>query len=124
MLVHPANQPDPTGARLLLSECLGAFPGLKTIWGDSGYRGVELNKYCKLTTGASIEIPEYPLTDSRYKRPTGFHLLKKRWVVERTFAWEGRNRRLSKDYEASPESEEAWLYIGLFRLMLGRLAPS
>lgn len=124
MLVHPANQPDPTGAKLLLAECLGRFPGLKVIWGDAGYRGKKLNQFCQLITGARIEIPDYPLVDSRYKRPKGFRVAAKRWVVERTFAWEGRNRRLSKDYEATAEAEETWFYIGFYKLMLGRLAPT
>ncbi len=47
----------------------------------------------------------------------------RRWVVERTFAWLGRSRRLSKDYEALPETEEAWIYVAMSRLMVARLAP-
>jgi putative transposase len=47
----------------------------------------------------------------------------RRWVVERTFAWLGRNRRLSKDYEEYPETSEAWIYLASIRLMLRRLAP-
>ena len=54
--------------------------------------------------------------------PTGFRVLKRRWVVERTFAWLGRNRRLSKDYEALPASEAAWIYAASCRLLLKRLA--
>ena len=54
--------------------------------------------------------------------PRGFRVLKRRWVVERTFAWLGRNRRLSKDYEALPASEEAWIYAASCRLLVRRLA--
>jgi putative transposase len=54
--------------------------------------------------------------------PPGFRVLPRRWVVERTFAWLGRNRRLSKDYEALPETEEAWIYLAMIRLMAARLA--
>lgn len=54
--------------------------------------------------------------------PTGFQVLPRRWVVERTFAWLGRWRRLSKDYEEMPESTEAWIYLAMSRLMLTRLA--
>jgi hypothetical protein len=54
--------------------------------------------------------------------PAGFQVLPRRWVVERTLAWLCRNRRLSKDYEALPETEEAFLYVGMIRLMLRRLA--
>ena len=56
-------------------------------------------------------------------RPSGFQLLPRRWVVERTFAWLGRYRRLSKDYEALPATEEAWIYGAMTCLMLARLAP-
>jgi transposase len=53
---------------------------------------------------------------------SGFQPLPRRWVVERTFAWLGRNRRLSKDYEQLPEVTEAWMYLGMIRLLLRRLA--
>lgn len=55
--------------------------------------------------------------------PTGFQVLRRRWVVERTFAWLGRHRRLSKDYEALPSTEEAWISLAMIRLMLAPLAP-
>src|SRR5258708_6661846 len=54
--------------------------------------------------------------------PSGFHLLKWRWIVERTFAWLCTWRRLAKDYEVLPSSEEAWIYVAMIRLMLRRLA--
>ena len=54
--------------------------------------------------------------------PRGFRVLPRRWVVERTFAWLGRNRRLSRDFEALPESEEAWIYAASSRLLLRWLA--
>ena len=56
--------------------------------------------------------------------PSGFQVLPQRWVVERTFGWLGRNRRLSKDYEFLPETEEAFIYLGMVRLMLRRLAKT
>lgn len=55
--------------------------------------------------------------------PTGFQVLPRRWVVERTFAWLGRNRRLSKDYEVLPSTEEAWICLVMVRLMVARLVP-
>ena len=59
------------------------------------------------------------------KRPTGkFKLVAKRWVVERTFAWLGRNRRFSKDYERSPRVSETWIYLGMTKLMLRRLVAA
>jgi putative transposase len=54
--------------------------------------------------------------------PSGFQVLPRRWVVEGTFGWLGRNRRLAKDYEALPETEEAFIYLGMIRLILRRLA--
>jgi putative transposase len=57
-------------------------------------------------------------------RPKGFHVLKRRWVVERTLAWLSTWRRLSKDYEVLPGSEEAWIYVAMIRLMLRRLAQT
>ncbi len=57
-------------------------------------------------------------------RPSGFHVLKWRWIVERTFAWLSTWRRLSKDYEVLPSSEEAWIYIAMIRIMLRRLAQN
>lgn len=56
--------------------------------------------------------------------PRGFVVLKRRWVVERTFGWLGRSRRLSKDYERLSESEESWIYIAMLRIMLARLVRS
>ncbi|WP_162208003.1 transposase, partial [Thermus aquaticus] len=61
------------------------------------------------------EVPEIP-------RERGFKPLPKRWVVERTFAWLGRNRRLAKDYEENPLVSEAWVYLGMLRLLVKRLA--
>jgi putative transposase len=58
------------------------------------------------------------------KKKKGFHVLPRRWVVERTFAWLGRYRRLSKDYEKEPSSSEAMVYLASIRLMLRRLNDS
>ena len=57
-------------------------------------------------------------------RPSGFHVLKWRWIVERTFAWLSTWRRRAFDYEVLPSSEEAWIYLAMIRLMLGRLAKT
>jgi putative transposase len=70
------------------------------------------------TLGMGPEGKEPPALDI----PAGFQVLPWRWVVERTFGWLGRNRRLSKDYEFLPETEEAFIYVGMVRLMLRRLA--
>ncbi len=57
-----------------------------------------------------------------FERPRGFRHVPRRWVVERTFAWIGRNRRMSKDYEYVPATSEAWMYLSMLRVMLKRLA--
>jgi transposase len=74
---------------------------------------VVARSYAGVPEGA--EVPEIP-------REGGFKPLPKRWVVERTFAWLGRNRRLAKDYEENPRVSEAWVYLGILRLLVKRLA--
>lgn len=64
----------------------------------------------------------WPAGQEPPERPTGFQVLPRRWVVERTFAWISRNRRLSKDYEVLPATEEAWISLAMSRLMTVRLA--
>jgi putative transposase len=133
VLVHPANITDRQGAKLLLEPLKGVFPRLKLIWADSGYAG-KLEEWVKHTLGWTLEIVKRPFEGVRYvwvpqgveppEIPRGFVVVKRRWVVERTFGWLGRSRRLSKDYEHLSESEESWIYIAMLRLMLARLARS
>jgi putative transposase len=94
---------------------------------DWAYRG--LKEWLKDNIGWKLEVVKHWWTGgdwllaNRYlpPRPKGFYVLPRRWVVERTFGWLGRNRRLSKDYEYLPENEEAFVYLGMVKLMLGRL---
>jgi putative transposase len=90
---------------------------LKRIWADGGYRG-ELIAWAKARFGWTLEIVE------KFSRQVGFQVLPKRWIVERTFAWLTRNRRLSRDYERLPATSEAFIYVAMIRLMTKRLAPS
>jgi putative transposase len=90
---------------------------LKLIWADGGYRG-ELVDWVKRKLGWTLEIVK-KLGDQ-----VGFQVLPKRWIVERTFAWLTRSRRLSKDYERLPQTSEAFIYVVMTRLMLKRLAHS
>jgi len=114
--VHPANIQDRDGARLVISKLTGRFPRLSLIWADGGYAG-KLIGWVAALTGWSLEIVRRPVGH-------GFEVLPRRWVVERTLAWLGRCRRLSKDYEALPEITESWVYIAMTHLMLRRLAPA
>jgi putative transposase len=113
VVVHSCGLQDPAGARLVLPKLSGVFPRLLKIWADAIYRG-PLVTWAQ-EQGWDLEIVERP------QGQKGFVKLPRRWVVERTFAWLGLCRRLSKDYEALPESSEAWVRLAMIGLMLRRL---
>ena len=117
VVVHAADIQDRDGAKLVLSKLLGRFPRLKLIWADAAYAG-QLVDWASALGGWLIEVVK------RAKDSHSFEVLPRRWVVERTLGWLGRNRRLSKDYEALPESSEAWVHIAMIHLMLKRLRPT
>ncbi len=128
MKVHAANVQDRDGAKLLLAEVGERFPRLAKVWVDAGYQG-PCATWITDTLGWSVEVVRKPRGWVRLPededpppRPTGFQVLPRRWVVERTFAWLGRHRRLSKAYEVLPETEEAWIHLAMSRLMTVRLA--
>ena len=133
VLVQAANITDRQGAKLLLLPLKEVLPRLSLIWADSGYGG-KLEDWIKNTLGWTLEIVKRPFEGVRHvwvppgveppEIPRGFVVVKRRWVVERTLSWLGRSRRLSKDYEYLPESEECWIYTTMIRLMLARLAQS
>lgn len=114
VVVHAASVQDRDGAKLLLAKARGLFPRLQRIWADGGYAG-KLIGWVQTTCGWVLEIIK------RNEVVKGFQLLPRRWVVERTFGWLGRYRRLSKDYERLPESSEAMVYWAMTRLMARRL---
>ena len=116
VVVHPANVQDRDGARLVLAKLVGRYPRLGVIWADGGYAG-HLLVWALVVGGWAIELVK------RLEGATTFAVLPKRWIVERTFAWLGRSRRLSKDDEGLPETSEAWIKVAMIRLMLKRLAP-
>lgn len=113
--VHAANIQDRDGAKLVLVKLKDRFPRLQLIWADGGYAGQ--------LVGWVHELGGWLLQIVHRTEKTGFVVLPRRWVVERTFAWLGRYRRLSKDYEAKPETSEALIHIAMIQLMLHRLAP-
>ena len=114
--VTAASVQDRDGARLLLSRLRGTGKKLRKIWVDGGYRG-ELLEWVKSKFKFILAVV------LRSDSLAGFVILPRRWVVERTFAWLGNNRRLSKDYERLPETSEAFVQIAMMRLMLLRLSP-
>lgn len=126
--VHPADVADRDGAKLLLAGLGERFPRLAKLWVDAAYQG-PCARWITETLGWAVEVVRkprkwiwWPADSEPPPRPTGFQVLPRRWVVERTFAWLGRHRRLSKDYEVLPETEEAWCYLAMSRLMTARLA--
>lgn len=113
VVVTEANASERLMAAVGLMELGDEISSLEVIWVDSGYRGQNLARVVRAICGAHVEVIQ--------RIESGFQVLPKRWVVERTFAWFGRNRRLSKDYELLPEVSEAMIYTSMVRLMLKRL---
>lgn len=114
MVVHSAAIQDRDGAKLVFFKAAALFPTISLVWADGGYAGklVDwLSRWCYWC----LEIVR-KLGDQ-----VGFQVLPKRWIVERTFAWLGRYRRLSKDYEELCENSEAMIQIAMIQLMLHRL---
>jgi putative transposase len=128
--VHPADLHDRSGAPLLLAGLDAEFPRLALLWADTAYQG--LKAWLRETLGWWLTISKHRWTGLRGvwlapgqvppEIPRGFHVLKRRWVVERTFAWIGRNRRLSRDYERLIQTSEMLLYASMARVTLRRLA--
>lgn len=114
-VVHSASIQDRDGAKLVLEKAKGRFPRLQLIWADGGYAG-KLVEWVQSMCGWLLEIVRRP------DAAKGFVLVAKRWIVERTFGWLGRYRRLSKDYEALPETSEAMIYLAMIHVMVRRLA--
>ncbi len=115
--VHAADVQDRDGAKLALTGLVGRFPRLELIWADGAYAG-KLVSWARNAGGWNVELVR------RKPQRNTFEVIPRRWVVERTFAWLGRYRRLSKDYEELPQTTEAWIYAAMTGLMLRRLAHS
>jgi putative transposase len=116
VVLHPANVQDQDGAKDVLRRAKARFPRLKLIWADSAYGRDALPAWAVIACGFVLAVVR------RAAGAVGFVVLPRRWVVERTFAWLGRHRRLSKDYERLAAVGEAWVHIAMTKLMLKRLA--
>jgi putative transposase len=117
-VVHAANIQDRDGAKLVLKRLEHRFTRLRRIWADGGYSGALIEWVRTLRKRNRIVLDIVKRTDDM----EGFVVLPRRWVVERTFAWLSFHRRLSKDYEALPETSEALICITMIRLMVTRLS--
>ncbi|MFQ5436493.1 MAG: IS5 family transposase [Anaerolineae bacterium] len=115
VIVTAASVQDRDGAKQVFEALRARFPRLKLIWADGGYRG-QLIDWVKTQFNWLLEI---------VKRPdgvSGFQVLPRRWVVERTFGWLGKYRRLSRDYEGLIQTSEALIYVAMTHIMVRRLA--
>jgi putative transposase len=114
VLVHAASLQDRVAAKFVLWNLIGISTRLAVIFADGGYTGT-LIEFAKRWGKWTVQIVK------RNDDTSGFQVLPKRWIVERTFAWIGRCRRNSKDYEELPDSGESMVYIAMLPLMLRRL---
>jgi transposase len=117
-VVHTADIQDRDGAPGVLASIRASFPWLRHVFADGGYAGEKLETALKGKGNWTLEIIK------RSDTAKGFVLLPRRWVVERSFAWFGRNRRLAKDFEATIESSTAWLMLASVQLMARRIASA
>jgi putative transposase len=118
VVVHSAGIQDYHGAKLVFARVQGCCPRLQVVWADGIYEKPTLMKWVADECGCRLEIIK------RSDQAKGFERLPKRWVVERTFGWLGRYRRLSKDYERSPEMSEAMIRMAMIHIMVRRLEPT
>jgi putative transposase len=114
--VLPADVQDRDGAKPLLGRVGRSLPRLAVIWADGAYAGVI--DWVRNTFGWVLTTILRPVGAKGYVH------LPKRWIVERTFGWFGRYRRLSKDYETNPRSSETWIYITMIHRMARAMLPN
>ena len=117
VVIHRADVQDRDGAKLVLEALRHRFTRLRLIWADGGYSGALIEWVRSLRTRNRIELEIIKRSDTA----KGFVVQRRRWVVERTFAWLGFHRRLSKDYEILPETSRTFIHVAMIRLMLKRL---
>ena len=115
LVVHTADIQDRDGLALVCRRLRRRFPWLRLIFADGGYRG-EAAGCAAAREGLRLEIV------TRDPGTRGFAVLPRRWVVERTFAWLGRNRRLAKEFEATVASAVTMVYLASLQLLVRRLA--
>jgi transposase len=115
LVVHGADVQDRDGAPVVLRSIRHRYPWLRHVFADGGYGGDKLRGRLSKIGQWTIEVIK------RTDKARGFEPLPRRWVVERTFAWLNRCRRLAKDFETSLDSAEAWILVANIRLLTRRL---
>jgi putative transposase len=115
VVVHSAEIQDRDGAALVLDNIRRRFPWLELIWADGGYNAWQVDVAAAKVPRLRLEIVK------RSDDIKGFVVLPRRWVVERTFSWFGRNRRLAKDFENLAETFATFVTIASIQLALRRL---
>jgi transposase len=116
VVVHSADVQDRDGALALLRRARRLFPFIECIFADGGYRGEKMARVVARTGAWKLEIVK------RNDAAQGFEVLPKRWIVERTFAWISRCRRLARDFERYAKTTVAFVRLAMIRIMLRRLA--
>ena len=115
LVVTAAWVSDKAGAKLLIIRLFNAFSTLKIMWADNGYDGAPLARYAKAAAAITVEVV-------KRTAPHSFQVLRRRWVIERTFGWLMRYRRLARDYERRTDHAEAMIYWATVIIMTRRLA--
>jgi len=118
VVVSAANVQDYHGAKPALRKAKDRSPGLKVVWADGISEKEWLIDWARSECGWELQVVK------RTDKEKGFKVLPKRWVVERTFGWLGRYRRLSKDYEKLTETSEAMIQMAMIHIMVRRLEPT
>ena len=116
IVIHSAGVQDRDGAALVLDKIRNSFPWLELLWADSGYNAHQVDAAVAKVPSLRIEIVK------RSDDMKGFVLLPRRWVVERTFSWFGRNRRLAKDWENLAATLQAFVALASIQIAIRRLA--
>ena len=116
VVIHSAGVQDRDGAALVLDKIRNSFPWLELVWADSGYNAHQVDAAVAKVPSLRLEIVK------RSDAMKGFIVLPRRWVVERTFSWFGRNRRLAKDWENLATTLQAFVALASIQIAIRRLA--
>ena len=117
VVVTPADCPERDGAQQVLQRVGGWFKRLRKLWVDGGYTGEAFAQWVR-SHWPALQVEVVKRSDAI----PGFAVLPRRWIVERTFGWLMRHRRLVRDYERTEASAEAWIHLAMIRIQLRRLA--